>query len=146
MKELENLRELYLDEIKKINKKGDLTPADSEAACKALEAIKKIDELCGEMSGQEYSQKGYSQHDFNPNRMPEMSNMYPYGFPYYNDGYSERRGRNQRNGQYISRNGYSRHDDTVNSMIGRLESMRMEAPDEMTRRAIDRCIEKLEDN
>ena len=36
MKELENLKEMYLDEIKKINKKGELTPADGEAAKKAL--------------------------------------------------------------------------------------------------------------
>jgi len=46
MKELENLKELYLEEIKKINKKGELSPADAEAAKKALEAIKMIDDIC----------------------------------------------------------------------------------------------------
>lgn len=129
MKELENLKELYLDEIKKINKKGDLTPADSEAACKALDAIKKIDEICGEMSPEmEYSQRMY------PNRMSRMPEM--------SYGYSDRRGRNMHNGQYISRNDYSTHDD-VYYALDKLESMRMEAPDERTRRAIDLAIDEL---
>lgn len=56
MRELNELKELYLNEIKRINKKGELTPADAEAAKKALEAIEMIDKIC------EKSELGYSDH------------------------------------------------------------------------------------
>ena len=74
MKELENLKEMYLDEIKKITKKGELSPADSDAACKALGALEKIYDLC--------------------DREKELEHHIP--------EYSERRGRNGM-GQYTSR-------------------------------------------
>ena len=58
MKELEMLKEMYLDEIKKIHKKGELTPADGEAVSKALDALMKIDRLCYDNHGKE-SSMGY---------------------------------------------------------------------------------------
>ena len=150
MKELENLKELYLEQIKKIYKKGDITPQDDEAVNKALDRLIKIEELCGQEDEMQYSQDGYLQGYSQRGRIPSMRVSSAYmpemstTMPYYNDGYSERRGRNQRNGQYMSRNDYSRHGDAVDGMIDKLEAMRMEAPDQETRRAIDRCIEKLE--
>lgn len=142
MKELENLREMYLDEIKKINKKGELTPVDAEAAKKALEAISMIDLICSDMDENEYSERSYrsgrsyrgmSRHY----PMPEMDYGYGYG---YDDGrYSSRRGRSSTTGRYVSRSG-----DAVDSMIKKLDRMRMEAPDEETRKAIETAIDKLE--
>ena len=127
MKELENLREMYLDEIKKINKKGELTPADGEAAKKALEAICMIDDICDDMDEKEYSERSY--------RGPHMGRTY---YPREMD-YSSRRGRSSITGRYVSRSG-----DPVDLMVRQLERMRMEAPDEATRSAIECALDKLE--
>lgn len=125
MRELENLREMYLDEIKKINKKGELTPVDAEAAKKALEAITMIDMICCDEDESGYSERSYRRNQSGMN----MSRHYP--MP--DMDYSSRRGR------YVSRSG-----DAVDGMIRKLEHMRMEAPDEESRRAIETAIDKLE--
>lgn len=127
MKELENLKEMYLDEIKKINKKGELTPADGEAAKKALEAICMIDDICDDMEEKEYSERSY--------RGPHTGRTY---YPREID-YSSRRGRSSVTGRYVSRSG-----DQVESMVRQLERMRMEAPDEATRSAIECALDRLE--
>lgn len=156
-KALEHLKELYVDGVKKLGKTGELTPAEGEAGYKALEALEIIDRLCKEEEEKEYSQRmGYSQGfsngpvyyssspDYSQNGMSMnggVSNR-PYMMPemgYMPNGYSERRGRSATTGRYVSR-----HGDPVEHMIDKLEDMRMEAPDEMTRKAIDRCIDKLE--
>lgn len=171
MKELENLKELYLEEIKKINRKGELTPADAEAAKKALEAIEKINEICcdeeelnggysergysnGRYSNGGYSERGYSNrysnggysdrsYGQNGTMSRRMPEMYSdrYSDRYYNDGYSERRGRSSTTGRYISRHNAA----TADNMIRKLEMMRTEAPDSETMMAIDNVISKLED-
>lgn len=147
MKELETLKEMYLDEIKRINKKGELTPTDSEAAKKALEAISMIDMIC---SDEEDMEDGYSERSYRMSRtynlpsgrtsrhypMPDMD--YGYDDGRYSSRYSSRRGRGS-NGRYVSRSG-----DAVEGMIRKLEHMKMDAPDEETRYAIDLTIEKLE--
>lgn len=155
MKELENLRDLYLDEIKKINKKGELTPTDSEAGQKALAAIEKIDNICARYDDMDegYSERyyrspdrGYSQRG----RMPEMNRVrgvsysdgtYPRGMS-YRDGYSE--GYPMMNDRYP----YYRHNrhngPEVENMIHELEAMKPDAPDRETKMAIDNVIRKLE--
>lgn len=145
MKELENLKELYLEEIKKINKKGELSPADSEAAKKCLEAIAKIDEICCDYEDDEgYSERSYQRRSYGRNgysqmyrqsMMPDvMRNDYQ-----MNDRYNERRGRDSM-GRYTSRS----RGETVDHMIRELEDMRLDAPDEKTRMAIEHTIQKLE--
>ena len=140
MRELEHLKELYLDEIKKITKKGELTPADSEAARKALEAIEKINDICCDEEDAGYSERGYRSHRSYAYRMPEMypvyANDYQMMYPY-----SERRGRSATTGRYISRNDGS----SVDKMIRKLEQIKSEAPDHETMIAIDNVISKLED-
>lgn len=144
MKELENLKEMYLDEIKKINKKGELTPTDAEAAKKALEAITMIDMICDKMEDDDtYSERSYRRNQSGNNMsrhypMPDMGYGYGYDDGRYSSRYSSRRGRGS-NGRYVSRSG-----DGVDSMIRKLENMKMEAPDDETRYAIDLTIEKLE--
>lgn len=149
LKALEDLKELYMEEIKKINKKGDLTPVDSEAACKALEAIKKIDEICCNYDDMDegHSERMYPRHYPMSRRLPDMMH-FGYGYndnrsytdrPYYDD-YSYRRGRNMNNGRYISRHAAPE----VDGMIHKLEDMRYEAPNEDIRMAIDSMIDKLE--
>ena len=165
MKALENLKELYLEEIKKINKKGELTPVDSEAAKKALEAIKDIDEICCNSDYEDEMDEGHSERMYlrrypMSRRMPDMMHIgYGYDRSYdrsydkgysdgynrsydrgYNDGYSDRRGRSMTTGRYISRHAAPE----VDGMIHKLEDMRVEAPNSEIRMAIDNMIEKLE--
>lgn len=148
MKELENLKEMFLDEIKKINKKSELSPADGEAAKKALEAICMIDEICDDTDEKEYSERSYrdrlSYNNYSQNG--NMSRHYPmpemdYG---YNDGRyvsnrSYRRGRSNTTGRYISRH------DGADFMIRKLEDLLHGTPDPETREAIECAIEKLEE-
>ena len=83
---LEQFCDLYLSEIKKLIKKGELTPAECDTGHKALEAMWLIDNMLEKEEIKEYSQgEGYW-----------MYGMYPH---------SERRGRN-RMGQYTSREAY----------------------------------------
>lgn len=131
MKELENLKELYLDEIKRINKKGELTPADAAAAKEALEAIEKIDDIC---CSYEEENHGYSERMY----PRSMNRSYNYSMP---DMRYSRRGRNSL-GQYASR--HDGMDETVKHMVHKLEDLRMDAPDELTRKTIDEAISKLE--
>lgn len=131
MKELENLKDLYLEEIKKINKKGELTPTDAEAAKKALEAIEKINEIC-EMASwdeDEYSERYYP--SYRGGRSMRSYDHMP--------DVSMRRGRSAMTGRYVSR----ADSPTVDRMVSRLEEMKHDAPDERSMRAIDRAIDTL---
>lgn len=157
MKELENLKEMYLDEIKKINKKGELTPADGEAAKKALEAITMIDEICnmdeegysersyrGGSSNRSYGDRSYGDRSYNRsyNNMNSRRYMMPemeYGSGSYNDGRSYRRGRSATTGRYVSR-----RNAIADMMIDKLEDLLRDAPDMETREAIECALEKLE--
>lgn len=163
MEELERLKEMYLEEIKKITKNGELSPVVNEAANKSLDAIKKIDEICckyEEESEEGYSQRMYPRRYPMSRRMPDMMHVgYGYDRSYdrsynqgyndgynrsyndgYNDGYSDRRGRSMTTGRYISRHAAPE----VDGMIHKLEDMRVEAPNSEIRMAIDNMIEKLE--
>lgn len=139
MKELENLKDLYLEEIRSINKKGELTPSEAEAAMKALEGIKLIDYICGDNGEDGYSEgyrrsysrdyrDGYS-NGMTPRysmdyRMPEMHTM-RHMTDY--DPYSYR---------------YSR-DSAAHEMIDRLEEMKHDTMDERKRRVIENAISDL---
>lgn len=147
MKELENLKELYLDEIKKINKKGELTPTDAEAANKAIDAIKKIEEICACCDDMD---EGYSERYYRSrNRMPEMYRGRGVSYSdgsMIRDGYTERYSENypMMNGRYP----YYRHNGhnglEVENMIHKLEAMKPDAPDREIKMAIDNMIRKLE--
>jgi hypothetical protein len=148
MKELENLKELYLNEINKINRKGELTPTDGETAKKALEGIDKIEEICSRYEDMEgYSERyyrsdrGYSQR----NRMPEMYRdrgmSYSDG-PMYRDGYSEAYPMMNGHYPYYRHNGHNGPE--VENMIHKLEAMKPDAPDHEIKMAIDNMIRKLE--
>lgn len=124
MKELENLKELYLDEIKAINKKGELTPTDAEAAKKALEAIEKINKLCcdEEYEDEGYSERMYPRYSMNRSYRSMMPEMRPYDD---HMSYSERRGRSATTGRYISRHAGNGNDDMViDDIIAKLENMK----------------------
>lgn len=92
MKALEDLKEMLEDEIKKITKKGDITPTELDNAYKAIDIIKDIEtidamkEYGSDSPDMEYSQRGgmyrnsygYSQnrgnYTYSPNPMSNNSN------------------------------------------------------------------------
>ena len=160
---LEGLKELYLDEIKSIKKKGELTPTDGQSGKLALEALDKIEDLCekyemkedghSEMmypnrryqrmpnDGTGYAERMYPQYMMNDgmsmNHMPRTSMMpdvhYEYGDGYHNDGGYGYHRNYYQNDGYSNRRGRS-------SVTGRYVS-RANGDDDMV---IDDMIQKLE--
>lgn len=130
MKELYDLKDLYLEEIKKISKKGELTPSDAEAAKIALEAIEKIEEVCDLMEEEEgmYSERGRSyargrnQYSNNMARRSYMPEMY-YAERNQSGNNSFRRGRSSTTGRYISRHG-GEDEYVIDDIIAKLEAMK----------------------
>ena len=121
---LMDLNDMVDEELKKIIKKGDLTPTELEVAMKAVCLMEKIqnlespDYLEGYTEG--YSMRGY----------------------YDETGMSMARGRSPVTGRYISR-GYSGH-SIKDRMIARLEGMYDEAQSDHERQVVDSWIKKIE--
>lgn len=128
MKVLEDLSYELEDMIKPIVKKGDITPTELDNVYKAaktmyyIETIGAMKEYSNDYSGNSY--RGSYRYD---------------GMRSYDDGYSERRGRDAR-GRYTSRDGYSGTDE----MMSKLERMMNEAGSETERQTIRECMRKLE--
>ena len=130
MNELYDLCENLKDEIKELNKKGDISPTELERAYKAVDIIKDIKTIEA-MEDAGYSNARGNSYDGQSNRMypsyyydePGMSNARR-GRDGDGDGrYSEARGRDAM-GRYTSRDeGYSRHDEKE-QMMKQIEQMK----------------------
>lgn len=166
-KHYDQLKDLLDDQICKILKKGDITPQELDSLYKASAIILDLETEKAMKEAQEKGEHEYSQRMSRRMSYTDgQSNHYPW-FMYYNDGtyhpgnsygyqhaydgayngaydasmdsdYSGRRGRDQRTGRYISR------DTERERMIGRLEEMMEDAPSEKERRALQQCVNKLE--
>lgn len=138
-KVLNDFKEQIKEEIKKIMKKGDLTPAELDNGMKAVCLVEKINEILEGSGGMDYSQ-GWMP----PTRYPDYS---------YEDMNSHARSRSPVTGRYISHgmhgnsytdmsNGYSGH--SINDrMIARLEDMYDSAKTEHERETVDRWIKRI---
>jgi len=117
-KTLDRLKETLEDEIKKIVKKGDITPAELESAYRAVKTINMIDEMCD---------RGYSEG------------------PHGTMRYSYERGRSPVTGRYISHNGYNGYSghSIADRMVAKLESMYDEAKTDHERSTIEEWINRL---
>lgn len=155
-KTLEHLKETLEDEIKKVIKKGDITPSEMESIQSAvctIETIKKIENgnySEGMMNGDSY---GWNTRNMPYTHMPSYDSYGHdsygnYSERYYNDGNSYRRGRSPVTGRYISRgrgaydDGYSGH-SIKDRMVARLESMMDEAQTEHERQTVSEWINRL---
>ena len=145
MNELYDLCENLKEDIKELNKKGDISPTELERAYKAVDIIKDIKTIeAMEESGSSYARGGsydggsYNSYEGN-SRDGGQSNRMPYPMYYYDepgtsharrgrdgdgDGrYSEARGRDAM-GRYTSRDGgYSGHDEKE-QMMRQIEDMK----------------------
>ena len=132
MNELYDLCENLKDDIKELNKKGDISPTELDRAYKAVDIIKDIKTIeAMEDAGSSYDRYSYDEGGH--------SNRMPYPYYYYDepgtsharrgrdgdgDGrYSEARGRDAM-GRYTSRDGgYSGHDEKE-QMMRQIEEMK----------------------
>lgn len=146
-KTLRELKETLEEEIKKIAKKNDITPAELENATKAvclIEKIKMIERL--DMDDADYSEGSYSNARMRMNYSNEYADNSRGRYGSYNDS-SYRRGRSTTTGRYMSRdgydNGYSGH-SIKDRMIDRLESMIDEAKTEHEKQTVMEWINRLD--
>ena len=170
-KTMEHLKETLEDEIKKIVKKGDITPAELESVQKAvctMDMIEKIgrgEQSEGMMTGRD--SYGYSGRNMAYHHMPAYGSYGDEygdhsGRRYYHDSYgydgsyngdSYRRGRSPVTGRYISRgddhmsyrDGYSGH-SIKDRMVARLEDMIDEAKTDHERQMVSDWINRLQGN
>lgn len=138
MKDLDCLKEMLYNEIRKINSQGELTPTTLEIADTVVDIIKDIMDISekeeqmgygGEMSYRgEYNggyRSPYMPHSYSNNW--QDNNSWSNNYPYNNKGYDS---------------GYSRHTATE-QMIDKLEIMKQDASSSQDKSVIQRCIDEL---
>ena len=141
MKELYEAKETVGNEIGDLNKKirnngGKITGADVDMLDKLTHSMKSLATTCAMLEAEE---EGYSGH-----YMPM-----PYGYSHNGNGYSRNGNDHSGNGGGYSRRysresrdgyGYSGKGD----MTDQLRQMMDEAPDDLTRREIQKLMERME--
>lgn len=132
MKELDNLKNMLCDEVRKINAQGELNPTTLEVADTVVDIIKDIYEIYEKEEKMGYNEEGSYRNNYGGsyNRMDSSYNHYDNNYGSYN--------RNRNNGYD---NGYSRHTAT-DQMINKLEMMMQDATSK-DKATIQRCIEEL---
>lgn len=161
MKHLDELKELLMEQVKKITKKGDITVSELDSVYKVVDVIKDIDTITA--MEEEYGDSGYSQRGGYSGRSYDgwgrngMSNRGSYDGSYAGGSYDGRQGRDaDSDGRYSedgssyrrgrdSRGRYMSRDSGKEQMMSTLHQMMDQASSEKERQAIMQCIEKLED-
>ena len=113
MKELDCLKDMLCDEVKKINAQGELNPTTLQVADTVVDIIKDIMEICEKEEQMGYNDESSYRNGYGNgyNRMNASHNYYDNNYASYNRG---------RNNGYGYDNGYSRHTAT-DQMINKLE-------------------------
>lgn len=130
MKELEHLKNMLCDEVRKINAQGELNPTTLEIADTVVDIIKDIMEISEKEERMGYNNESSYRGNYNYNTKPSYN--------YFDNDYDSR---NHRNNSYGYDNGYSRHTAT-DQMINKLEMMMQDASSK-DKAIIQRCIEEL---
>ena len=128
MHEFYELKEMLMEEVNRIAKKGELNTASLETIDKLLNSIKNA---CKIIMYDEYDYGEYSREGDMPHR----------------DGYSYARGRNakrDRMGRYSREGGYSYVDGEKKEKIEMLRGMMNEAGSDEERRTINSIIRRME--
>lgn len=131
MKELEHLKNMLCDEVRKINAQGELNPTTLGIADTVVDIIKDIMEISEKEEHMGYNDE--SSYRVGYNTRPSYN--------YYNNSYDSY---NRRDNSYGYDNGYSRHTAT-DQMINKLEMMMQDASSK-DKATIQRCIEELKIN
>ena len=171
MRVLHDLEEILEEELKKIAKKGDITPTELESTYKAVDIMKDIETIEAMRKAEEESEMGYSRgYSYGTMRMPyfhaydnSMEDGHSMGMHsmdgmqsnarYGRDGdgnerYSERRGRDamgrftSRDGGSYARGDYSRTDKR--EMMDKLQKMMNETSDPNVKRSIMQMMNEMD--
>ena len=134
MKILYSIEDKMMDELKRICNKPEMSQSDLENVYKMVDIIKDVSTV------EAMRDAGYSQANVRMSYDDPSMSYARYGNRSYDDGYSERRGRDTM-GRYTSRDGYSTHNE---SMIDMLKDKMHNATSEVERENYRRVIEQLE--
>lgn len=134
MKELDCLKDMLCDEVRKINSQGELNPTTLQVADTVVDIIKDIMEISEKEEHVGYNDESSYRSGYGNgyNRMNPSYNYYDNNYGSYN---------RNRNNSYGYDNGYSRHTAT-DQMIGKLEMMMQDATSK-DKATIQRCIDEL---
>jgi hypothetical protein len=134
MHDLYRLKENLCKELEAFGKSDSVTSSSLDTIDKLAHTVKNLDKIIKCKEEDEYSMRGYGSYEDGSNR--SMRSMYSRDGYYYDDGgMSGRRGR-AANGRFVSRDG--------SEMAHKLREMMENAPDESTRREIQRLADKME--
>lgn len=131
MRELDRLKDMLCDEVKKITTQGELNSTTLAVADTVVDIIKDIMEICEKEERMNYGEEGSYRNYYNNYRMN----------PSYNGYYENNNSYNNHNNSYGYDNGYSRHTAT-DQMVSKLEMMMQDATSK-DKATIQRCIEEL---
>lgn len=142
MKELEYLKEMLCDEVRKINSQGELTPTTLEIADTVVDIIKDIIEITEKEEkmgyGGEMSYRGEYNGSYRSPYTSYSNNWQDNNHSSWSNNYNSYNNGNNRG--YDS--GYSRHTATE-QMIEKLEIMKQDASSSQDKSVIQRCIDEL---
>ena len=140
MRELDCLKEMLCDEVRKINSQGELTPATLEIADTVVDIIKDIMEINEKEEQMSYGGEMSYRGEYNGNYKTPYVQHYD-NYSSRSNNYNSYNNRNDwNNTSYDS--GYSRHTITE-KMINKLEMMMQDATSAQDRSVIQQCIDKL---
>lgn len=143
MHEIYELKDMLCEELEKYGSKGDLNTGELEIVDKLAHAVKNLGKIIEMADEEEYSGEmmgggSYQRGGQGGNRGGGSS---------YRGGSYQRGGRGGRNNNPTGRNQYSRergYSRAADDMVEQLRDMMEEAPDQQTRKEIQRLITKME--
>ena len=140
-KQLYELRDMLMDELKSLTSKGELTAGSLETVDKLTHSIKSIDTICAMEEAGEYSYDGMS-YARGRGRNANRDSRGRYSSEGGNDGGYSSDYRSPR--RYMRKDGgYSGHDKK--ELIEELRDLMNEASDSRSKMAIQNAIEEMED-
>ena len=144
MHALYNLKDMLCQELEEFGEKGELTAGSLETIDKLAHAVKNIDKIImskeDEMMGSSFDDGGSSEMGSYRNSIRGGSFRDRSYRNSYED-YSNRRGRDSM-GRYTSRRGYSRAEDIAQQ----IKNLADQAPDDRTRKDLQKLAAQMEQN
>jgi hypothetical protein len=130
MDKLYNLKERLIKELESYGSKANLNASDLDIAMKLSSAVKNLCKIIDGEEGEGYSSRGYA-YGMDNSVEPGRDMSYARG---------RRNAPRDSMGRYSGEMGYSRHGDPADQLRELME----QAPDEQTRRDLERVLRRME--
>ena len=143
MHEIYELKEMLCEELEKYGSKGDLNTGELEIVDKLAHAVKNLGKIIEMADEEEYSGQMMGGGSYQGGSYQRGGG----GGGGNRGGSYQRGGRGGRNNNPTGRNQYSRergYSRAAEDMVDQLRDMMEEAPDQQTRKEIQRLITKME--